>query len=275
MKQEQAVQGIQSDIERLRLQETETSVRLETLAEEITKRDAVPQEIASALPEEASEAEWQEKVDRAAARINRLGPINLAAIDEYAKASERKQYLDAQNDDLEAALETLQSAIRRIDKETRQRFKDTFDQINTGFAELFPRVFGGGTACLEMTGDDLLDTGVAIFARPPGKKNSTIHLLSGGEKAMTAIALVFSIFQLNPAPFCMLDEVDAPLDDANVGRYARMVREMSEKVQFVFITHNKITMEAADQLMGVTMQEPGVSRLVTVDVEEAAQLAAS
>ena len=275
MKQEQAVQGIQSDIERLRLQETETSVRLETLAEEITKRDAVPQEIASALPEEASEAEWQEKVDRAAARINRLGPINLAAIDERAKASERKQYLDAQNDDLEAALETLQSAIRKIDKETRQRFKDTFDQINTGFAELFPRVFGGGTACLEMTGDDLLDTGVAIFARPPGKKNSTIHLLSGGEKAMTAIALVFSIFQLNPAPFCMLDEVDAPLDDANVGRYARMVREMSEKVQFVFITHNKITMEAADQLMGVTMQEPGVSRLVTVDVEEAAQLAAS
>ena len=275
LKQEQAVQSIQSDIERLRLQETESSVRLETLAEEITKRDAVPQEIASALPEEASEAEWQEKVDRAGARINRLGPINLAAIDEHAKASERKQYLDAQNDDLVAALETLQSAIRKIDKETRQRFKDTFDQINTGFAELFPRVFGGGTACLEMTGDDLLDTGVAIFARPPGKKNSTIHLLSGGEKAMTAIALVFSIFQLNPAPFCMLDEVDAPLDDANVGRYARMVREMSEKVQFVFITHNKITMEAADQLMGVTMQEPGVSRLVTVDVEEAAQLAAS
>ena len=275
MTQEQAVQGIQSDLERLRLQETESAVRLETLAEEISKRGAVPQEIASALPEEASESEWQEKVDRAGARINRLGPINLAAIDEHAKASERKQYLDAQNDDLVAALETLQSAIRKIDKETRQRFKDTFDQINTGFAELFPRIFGGGTACLEMTGDDLLDTGVAIFARPPGKKNSTIHLLSGGEKAMTAIALVFSIFQLNPAPFCMLDEVDAPLDDANVGRYARMVREMSEKVQFVFITHNKISMEAADQLMGVTMQEPGVSRLVTVDVEEAAQLAAS
>jgi chromosome segregation protein len=275
MQREQAVQSIQADVERFRLQEAETSVRLETLADEISKRDAVPQEIASALPEDASESEWQAKVERAAARINRLGPINLAAIDEHANASERKQYLDAQNDDLEAALDTLRSAIRKIDKETRQRFKDTFDQINTGFAELFPRVFGGGTACLEMTGDDLLDTGVAIFARPPGKKNSTIHLLSGGEKAMTAIALVFSIFQLNPAPFCMLDEVDAPLDDANVGRYARMVREMSEKVQFVFITHNKITMEAADQLMGVTMQEPGVSRLVTVDVEEAAQLAAS
>ena len=273
--QEQVVQGLQADIERLRLQEAETAVRLETLVGEIVRRDAVPAEVAAALPEDANEAEWHTKVEKAAARINRLGPINLAAIDEHAKASERKQYLDAQNADLEAALETLQSAIRKIDKETRQRFKDTFDQINVGFAELFPRVFGGGTACLEMTGDDLLDTGVAIFARPPGKKNSTIHLLSGGEKAMTAIALVFSIFQLNPAPFCMLDEVDAPLDDANVGRYARMVREMSEKVQFVFITHNKITMEAADQLMGVTMSEPGVSRLVTVDVEEAAQLAAS
>jgi len=272
---EQTAQGIQSDIERLRLQDAEAAVRLETLSEEVARRDAVPEEVAAGLPEDASEADWQMKVERAASRINRLGPINLAAIDEHAKASERKQYLDAQNADLEAALETLQSAIRKIDKETRQRFKDTFDQINIGFAELFPRVFGGGTACLEMTGDDLLDTGVAIFARPPGKKNSTIHLLSGGEKAMTAIALVFSIFQLNPAPFCMLDEVDAPLDDANVGRYARMVREMSEKVQFVFITHNKITMEAADQLMGVTMQEPGVSRLVTVDVEEAAQLAAS
>jgi chromosome segregation protein len=275
LEQDQAVQSLQAEIEGFRLQEAESSVRLESLVNEIEKRDGVPQEIAAALPEEASESDWQGKVVRAEARINRLGPINLAAIDEHAQASERKHYLDAQNEDLETALETLRAAIRKIDKETRQRFKDTFDQINAGFAELFPRVFGGGTACLEMTGDDLLDTGVAIFARPPGKKNSTIHLLSGGEKAMTAIALVFSIFQLNPAPFCMLDEVDAPLDDANVGRYARMVREMSEKVQFVFITHNKITMEAADQLMGVTMQEPGVSRLVTVDVEEAAQLAAS
>ncbi len=273
--QEQSVSTVQSEMERLRLREAESAVRLQTLEEEIVKRDAVLQEVVSSLPEGADEAEWLTRVERVANRINRLGPINLAAIDEHAKAAERKHYLDAQNADLEAALETLKTAIRKIDKETRQRFKDTFDQINAGFAELFPRVFGGGTASLEMTGDDLLDTGVAIFARPPGKKNSTIHLLSGGEKAMTAIALVFSIFQLNPAPFCMLDEVDAPLDDANVGRYARLVREMSEKVQFVFITHNKITMEAADQLMGVTMQEPGVSRLVSVDVEEAAQLAAS
>ncbi len=220
-------------------------------------------------------AAWERELERYANRITRLGPINLAAVDEYKQQSERKHYLDAQNEDLESALETLESAIRKIDRETRSRFKDTFDQVNSGLQELFPKVFGGGSASLEMTGEDLLDTGVSILARPPGKKNSTIHLLSGGEKALTAIALVFSIFQLNPAPFCMLDEVDAPLDDANVGRYARMVKEMSEKVQFVFITHNKITMEMADQLMGVTMHEPGVSRLVTVDVEEAAELAAS
>jgi chromosome segregation protein len=272
---EQSVSSVQSEMEQLRLREAESSVRLQTLEQEIAKRDVVLQEVVSSLPEGADEAEWMSRVERAANRISRLGPINLAAIDEHARAAERKHYLDAQNEDLESALGTLRTAIRKIDKETRQRFKDTFDQINVGFAQLFPRVFGGGTAALEMTGDDLLDTGVAIFARPPGKKNSTIHLLSGGEKAMTAIALVFSIFQLNPAPFCMLDEVDAPLDDANVGRYARLVREMSEKVQFVFITHNKITMESADQLMGVTMHEPGVSRLVSVDVEEAAQLAAS
>jgi len=207
-------------------------------------------------------------------RISRLGAINLAAIDEYKIESERKTYLDAQNADLQEALETLQSAIRRIDQETRKRFKDTFDEVNSGLQELFPKVFGGGSAYLELTGDDLLDTGIAIMARPPGKRNSTIHLLSGGEKALTAIALIFSIFSLNPAPFCMLDEVDAPLDDINTGRYAQLVAEMSATVQFIFITHNKITMEIADQLMGVTMHEPGASRLVTVDVDEAAQLAA-
>src|SRR5690606_36309535 len=163
--------------------------------------------------------------------------------------------------------------IRKIDKETRNRFKETFDKVNGGLQHLFPKVFGGGSAWLELTGDDLLDTGVTIMARPPGKKNSTIHLLSGGEKALTAIALVFSIFQLNPAPFCMLDEVDAPLDDANVGCYARMVKEMSDRVQFIYITHNKIAMEMADQLMGVTMHEAGCSRLVSVNVEEAAALA--
>ncbi|MEE2652981.1 MAG: chromosome segregation protein SMC, partial [Pseudomonadota bacterium] len=204
-----------------------------------------------------------------------LGPINLAAIEEYKQQSERKNYLDAQNADLEDALETLENAIRRIDKETRNRFKETFDRVNNGLQELFPKVFGGGSAYLEMTGDDLLDTGISIMARPPGKRNATIHLLSGGEKALTAIALVFSIFQLNPAPFCMLDEVDAPLDDANVGRYSRMVKEMSRDVQFIYISHNKIAMEMADQLMGVTMHEPGVSRLVSVDLEKAAEMIAS
>jgi chromosome segregation protein len=227
------------------------------------------------MPDGANEPEWQRSLEQVANRIARLGPINLAAIDEYNLQSERKNYLDAQNEDLISALDTLESAIRKIDKETRNRFRETFEKVNTGLQELFPRVFGGGSAYLEMTGDDLLDTGISIMARPPGKKNATIHLLSGGEKALTAIALVFSIFQLNPAPFCILDEVDAPLDDANTGRYARLVKEMSEKVQFIFITHNKISMEFADQLMGVTMHEPGVSRLVSVDVEAAAALAAS
>ena len=275
MEAEQAVAGVQTRSEGARLKLAETGVRVEQIDAALSELEVTLESVEESLPEDADETEWQVRVERIAARIHRLGPINLAAIDETTRAEERKEYLDAQDDDLRTALETLQNAIKKIDKETRSRFKDTFDTVNAGFAELFPKVFGGGTACLEMTGDDLLDTGVAIMARPPGKKNSTIHLLSGGEKAMTAIALVFSIFQLNPAPFCMLDEVDAPLDDANVGRYARLVSEMSKKVQFVFITHNKITMEAAEQLMGVTMHEPGVSRLVTVDIEEAARLAAS
>jgi len=226
------------------------------------------------LPPELNTLACEELLEKIGGRIQRLGPINLAAIDEYKQQSERKVYLDRQNDDLEKALATLQNAIRKIDKETRARFKDTFDKINNGLQALFPRIFGGGHAYLDMTGEDLLDTGVAIMARPPGKRNSTIHLLSGGEKAMTAIALVFSIFQLNPSPFCMLDEVDAPLDDANVGRYANLVKEMSKNVQFIFITHNKITMEMANQLLGVTMHEAGVSRIVAVDIEEAAELAA-
>jgi chromosome segregation protein len=207
-------------------------------------------------------------------RIQRLGPINLAAIEEYEEESKRKVYLDAQHADLTEALETLEAAIARIDKETRARFKETFDKVDSGFRARFPRLFGGGQAYLELTGEDLLDTGVTVMARPPGKRNSTIHLLSGGEKALTAIALVFSIFDLNPSPFCMLDEVDAPLDDANVGRYCDMVREMSERVQFIFITHNKVTMEMARQLTGVTMHEPGVSRLVAVDIDDAVKMAA-
>ena len=231
------------------------------------------QTVLEALPEELTVIDCETELEKIGNRIQRLGPINLAAIDEYQQQSERKVYLDKQNDDLEKALATLENAIRKIDKETRTRFKETFDKINSGLQDLFPKVFGGGHAYLDMTGEALLDTGVAIMARPPGKRNSTIHLLSGGEKAMTAIALVFSIFQINPSPFCMLDEVDAPLDDANVTRYANLVKEMSAAVQFIFITHNKITMEMANQLLGVTMHEPGVSRIVAVDIEEAAELA--
>jgi len=208
-------------------------------------------------------------------KVQRLGSINLAAIEEFKTQSERKEGLDAQNDELMDALEILLSAIKKIDKETRIRFKETYDQVNEGLQRLFPKIFGGGCAFLELTDDNLLETGVVIVARPPGKKNSTIQLLSGGEKSLTAIALIFAIFELNPAPFCMLDEVDAPLDDANVGRFANMVKEMSSRVQFIYISHNKVSMEKADQLMGVTMHEPGVSRLVSVDIEEASALVES
>lgn len=249
-------------------------VKREALQEQLLESKYDLQTVLANLPEDLNQSTCERELEAIAARIQRLGAINLAAIDEYKQQSERKVYLDSQNDDLERALVTLENAIRKIDKETRTRFKETFDKINAGLQELFPKVFGGGHAYLDMTGEDLLDTGVAIMARPPGKKNSTIHLLSGGEKAMTAIALVFSIFRLNPSPFCMLDEVDAPLDDANVGRYARLVKEMSDTVQFVFITHNKLTMEMANQLLGVTMHEPGVSRIVAVDIAEAAELAA-
>jgi len=204
-----------------------------------------------------------------------LGLINLTAIEEYEAQSERKQYLDKQQLDLTDSLRILESAIDKIDKESRALFKQTFDKVNAGFEQRFPKLFGGGHAYLQQTGEDLLETGVTVMARPPGKRNSSIHLLSGGEKALTAVALVFSIFDLNPSPFCMLDEVDAPLDEANVERFSDLVKEMSDNVQMILITHNKTTMEMANQLAGVTMKEPGVSRLVTVDLEEAAKMAAS
>ena len=266
---EQQAQLLRGQLEQQRLESQGLDVRRKTLQEQLLADGYDLQGVLASLDEQASEAGTEQELEQIEARIQRLGAINLAAIDEYQQQSERKRYLDAQDADLAEALETLENVIRKIDKETRNRFKDTFDQINAGLQALFPKVFGGGSAYLELTGEDLLDTGVTIMARPPGKKNSTIHLLSGGEKALTALALVFAIFKLNPAPFCMLDEVDAPLDDANVGRYARLVKEMSETVQFIYITHNKIAMEMADQLMGVTMHEPGCSRLVAVDVEEA------
>jgi chromosome segregation protein len=269
---EQQAQLLRGQLEQYRMEWQALTVRRGALQEQLREDGYDLHGVLASLAPEAEEKQAEEELERIDGRIQRLGAINLAAIDEYQQQSERKRYLDAQNADLVEALDTLENVIRKIDKETRNRFKDTFDQINGGLQALFPKVFGGGSASLELTGEDLLDTGVSIMARPPGKKNSTIHLLSGGEKALTALALVFAIFKLNPAPFCMLDEVDAPLDDANVGRYARLVKEMSETVQFIYITHNKIAMEMADQLMGVTMHEPGCSRLVAVDVEEAMKM---
>ncbi len=271
---QEQLNSVREELMQNRLKSEGASVKREGLLDQLREAKFDLDTVLANLPEELDVATCEAELEKLGNRIQRLGPINLAAIDEYQQQSERKVYLDKQNEDLEKALNTLRNAIRKIDKETRARFKETFDFINNGLQNLFPRVFGGGHAYLDMTGEDLLDTGIAIMARPPGKRNSTIHLLSGGEKAMTAIALVFSIFQLNPSPFCMLDEVDAPLDDANVGRYANLVKEMSANVQFIFITHNKITMEMANQLLGVTMHEPGVSRIVAVDIDEAAELAA-
>lgn len=271
---EQDVQAVRAHLEQERLAAQMFEVQRAGIVEQLQEEELNLDIILAEMPEGTEVKPLEEELESLAGKISRLGPINLAAIDEYKTESERKNYLDAQNTDLMEALETLENAIKRIDRETRTRFKETFDQVNKSLQELFPKVFGGGHAYLELTGEELLDTGITIMARPPGKRNSTIHLLSGGEKALTAIALVFSIFRLNPAPFCMLDEVDAPLDDANVGRYARMVEEMSAQVQFIYITHNKNAMEMAHQLLGVTMHEPGVSRLVTVDVDEAAELAA-
>ena len=275
MQVEQSVDAARNEVNEAEMALQEVRVRREGFAEQLAQTDFALEPLLEELDESASIDGWEEKLDKVRRRIDRLGPINLAAIDEFKEQSERKEYLDSQMADLNSALETLEGAIRRIDRETRTRFRETYENIDTGFKRLFPKLFGGGHAYLELTGDDLLSAGVTVMARPPGKRNSTIHLLSGGEKALTAVALVFAIFELNPAPFCLLDEVDAPLDDANVARFCDIVKEMSEVVQFVFITHNKVTMEMARQLTGVTMQEPGVSRMVSVDLDEAVRMAAS
>lgn len=249
------------------------TVNFGSLKEKSEEIGEILENLCNNLPEELNIHDCEERLSKITARIERLGLINLAAISEHAQLLERKTYLDTQHQDLITALELLEEAIQKIDKETRLRFKETYEKVNALFKELFPKIFGGGQAYLELTGDDLLETGVQVIARPPGKRNSTIHLLSGGEKALTAMALVFSIFQLNPAPFCMLDEVDAPLDDANIGRFCGLVKEMSKSVQFIFISHNKLAIEMAEHLIGVTMGEPGVSRLVAVDVQSAMEMA--
>jgi len=271
---EQSVQNVRESLEKERLSGQTAKVKRQTIQEQLAEAGYELNLLFETLDEHADIKEWENRLQDLDQRIKRLGAINLAAIEEFAEQQERQQYLDAQLGDLNDALETLESAIRKIDKETRVKFKETFDQVNKGVKEMFPKLFGGGQAYLDLTGEDLLDTGVSIMARPPGKKVSNIHLLSGGEKALTAVALVFSIFELNPAPFCMLDEVDAPLDEANVGRFCNLVKFMSDRVQFIFITHNKATMEISQHLNGVTMHEPGVSRMVAVDVEEAAEMAA-
>ncbi|HEY8051781.1 MAG: chromosome segregation protein SMC [Steroidobacterales bacterium] len=270
----QRVNSAREGLDAARLAAQETHVRRAALAEQFAETRCELPEVLARLAPEAQVPVWEETLSSTRADIEKLGQVNLAAIDELKDHTTRKEYLDRQFADVSSALDTLDEAMRRIDKETRSRFEDTFDRINLGLREKFPRLFGGGSAFLELAGDDKLTAGVTVMARPPGKKISTIHLLSGGEKALTAVALVFAIFDLNPAPFCLLDEVDAPLDEHNVGRFCDIVREMSQRVQFVFITHNKTTMELASQLIGVTMNEPGVSRLVTVDVDAALRMAA-
>ena len=271
---EQRVQQARQAMEEARLAAQETRVRREGFAEQFAATGFELVSLIQALPAEAEWGQWEQRLTELRASVERLGQVNLAAIDELKEQTERKDYLDRQFTDLTDALTTLEEAMRRIDKETRTRFEETFERINSGLKEKFPRLFGGGHAYLELVGEDVLTAGVAVMARPPGKRNSTIHLLSGGEKALTAVALVFSIFDLNPAPFCLLDEVDAPLDEYNIGRFCEIVRDMSSRVQFIFVTHNKATMELSSHLIGVTMSEPGVSRLVAVDVEEAMRLAA-
>lgn len=268
-----AARLIKSDIDNLLLQVEGNKVRAQAFLEQIHSLQQPLHVLLADLPDDIDDALWEQKLTQTGASLSRLGAVNLAAVEEFDSQSKRKHYLDEQNTDLTQALDTLENAIKKIDKETRSRFKSTFDQINADLKMLFPKVFGGGSAHLALTEDDMLDTGVTIMARPPGKKNSTIHLLSGGEKALTALSLVFAIFRLNPAPFCLLDEVDAPLDDANVARFCKLVSEMSKTVQFIYITHNKVAMEMASHLTGVTMSEPGVSRMVAVDVDEALAIA--
>jgi chromosome segregation protein len=274
---EQGVNPLRERINELKLKAQAAQLNEEQFRERLaevhvlTEADELP--FAEDLAGNLRDASLQGDITRLNNEIETLGPVNLAALEELSTATERKGYLDAQSGDLAEAIGTLEDAIRRIDRETRDQLQSTYDTVNGHFGTLFPQLFGGGEARLILTGDEILDAGIQIMAQPPGKKNTTIHLLSGGEKALTAIALVFAIFNLNPAPFCMLDEVDAPLDDSNTVRFCEMVKRMSVQTQFVFISHNKIAMEMAQQLIGVTMQEQGVSRIVEVDMEEALRLA--
>jgi chromosome segregation protein len=264
--------GARERLQAAQIESQGLNVRRQGVSDQITETGIDRDELLSNIKDDATPEAWDEKLLTMARRIERLGAINLAAIQELDEAQARENELGKQNDDIVGALATLEEAMRKIDRETQERFKETFDRVDQIFRDRFPKLFGGGEAYLELTGEDLLETGVRVMARPPGKRNSSIQMLSGGEKTMTAVALLLALFQLNPAPFCLMDEVDAALDDANVARFCEIVREMAQAVQFIIITHNKITMELAHQLHGVTMQEPGVSRLVSVNVQEAVEL---
>jgi len=266
---EQGLDPLRRSIEQLKLKDQEAMLTQSQFELQLREAAADETQLEQALADSPRPAQLQADISRLQNDIAGLGAVNLAALDELTQAQERADYLAAQCADLLEAVTTLEDAIRRIDQESRAKLKETFDTVNRHMGELFPQLFGGGQARLILTGDELLDSGVQVFAQPPGKKNTSIHLLSGGEKTLTALSLVFAMFKLNPAPFCLLDEVDAPLDDANTDRYCKLVKAMSDHTQFLFITHNRVTMEMAQHLAGVTMQEPGVSRIVAVDVEQA------
>lgn len=269
-KEEEAkAHAVKEKIQQMQIEEQVLLTKANGVLEGLTQLACSLDDVMQSIPAEATLTTHEQELISLLEKIKRLGAINLAAIDEYEIESERKKYLDQQNQDLTDALELLEVAIAKIDQEMQQRFQTTFAEVNNRFQHLFPRLFGGGHAALELTCDNLLEAGVNVMAQPPGKRNSTIHLLSGGEKAMTAMALIFAIFQLNPSPFCMLDEVDAPLDDVNIGRFCALMKEMAGCVQFLFTTHSKVTLLLAEQLIGVTMREAGVSRIVAVDVEQA------
>jgi chromosome segregation protein len=269
---EQQLHPMRDKLEQSRLQEQQARLHFESCSEQLTATQLDEASLEEGLAKNAKAEELDREVKRLDELILALGAVNLAAIQELQSERERKIYLDSQALDLEQAIATLEEAIHRIDRETRSRLQQTYDEANRHFGELFMTLFGGGQAQLQLLGDEILDTGIQVFAQPPGKKNSSIHLLSGGEKALTAMALVFALFRLNPAPFCLMDEVDAPLDDSNTERFCNLVRKMSERTQFMFVSHNKITMEMAQQLIGVTMQESGVSRIVEVDIEAAMRM---
>jgi chromosome segregation protein len=256
----------------LKLKEQEARIAEEAFTAQLTDVQADEAQLASQLDKGMRPGGLQNEINRLTQDIAELGAVNLAALEELQVSRERKSYLEAQSRDLHEAVSTLEGAIRRIDRETRERLQATFDEVNANLGKMFPSLFGGGEARLIMTGEEILDAGISIVARPPGKRNASIALLSGGEKALTALSLVFSLFQLNPAPFCLLDEVDAPLDDSNTERFCSLVSKMAQQTQFMFISHNKITMEMATQLIGVTMAEQGVSKVVAVDIEEAMRI---